>query len=48
MTPWKKTDKLITKLIYHTIETGAVTAAVAVVDLILFVTFNDNFLHEVP
>ncbi|KAJ7279664.1 hypothetical protein C8J57DRAFT_1303904 [Mycena rebaudengoi] len=35
-TPWKTTDSLITKLIYHTVETSVVTAAVAILDLGLF------------
>jgi len=47
-TPWKKTDSIITKLIYHTVETGAVTSAVAIVELVLFLLYTDNFLHQVP
>ncbi|KAJ7145747.1 hypothetical protein C8R44DRAFT_755795 [Mycena epipterygia] len=47
-TPWKKTDTIIAKLIYHTIETGAVTAFVAVVEVVFFIVYNANFLHLVP
>jgi hypothetical protein len=35
-TPWKTTDSLITKLIYHTIETSAITVVFALLDLGLF------------
>ncbi|KAJ7474299.1 hypothetical protein FB451DRAFT_1248520 [Mycena latifolia] len=47
-TPWKKTDGLITKLIYHTVQTGAVTSIVAVVDVVLFILYPGNYLHEAP
>jgi len=46
--PWKKTDTIIQKLIYHTIETGAVSAVVAVVDVVLFTVDPNNFLHIAP
>ncbi|KAJ7474318.1 hypothetical protein FB451DRAFT_286964 [Mycena latifolia] len=44
-TPWKKTDGLITKLIYHTVQTGAVTSFVALVDVVLFIMYPGNYLH---
>ncbi|KAF8140818.1 hypothetical protein K438DRAFT_1879271 [Mycena galopus ATCC 62051] len=47
-TPWKKTDSLITKLIYNTVETGAVTSVVAIADAVLFTKFPDNNIHQVP
>ncbi|KAJ7474304.1 hypothetical protein FB451DRAFT_1248558 [Mycena latifolia] len=47
-TPWKKTDSLITKLIYHTVQTGAVTSIVALVDVVLFIVYPGNYLHETP
>ncbi|KAJ7474329.1 hypothetical protein FB451DRAFT_1248635 [Mycena latifolia] len=47
-TPWKKTDGLITKLIYHTVQTGAVTSFVALVDVVLFIMYPGNYLHETP
>ncbi|KAF8144072.1 hypothetical protein K438DRAFT_1945585 [Mycena galopus ATCC 62051] len=36
-TPWKKTDTLINKLIFNTVETGAVTSIVATVGVVLFI-----------
>ncbi|KJA21627.1 hypothetical protein HYPSUDRAFT_685147 [Hypholoma sublateritium FD-334 SS-4] len=46
---FQPTDSLITKLIINTVETGAVTAATALVQLILFLTMgNSNFVFEVP
>ncbi|KAJ7474316.1 hypothetical protein FB451DRAFT_1558471 [Mycena latifolia] len=47
-TPWNKTDGLITKLIYHTVQTGAVTSFVAIVDVVLFIMYPAIFLHETP
>ncbi|KAJ7671863.1 hypothetical protein B0H17DRAFT_1084848 [Mycena rosella] len=47
-TPWKKTDGLITKLIFNTVETGAVTSIVAIVDVALFILYPDTYLHEAP
>ncbi|KAJ6626601.1 hypothetical protein B0H10DRAFT_1997836 [Mycena sp. CBHHK59/15] len=48
-TPWKETDRLITKLTYHTIETGAVTAVVAIVDLAFFFgTPPGTYLAGIP
>ncbi|KAJ7058078.1 hypothetical protein C8F01DRAFT_1149430 [Mycena amicta] len=46
--PWKKTDSLITKLIFHSVETGAVTTVAAAVELGLFISHPENFMHEVP
>ncbi|KAF8182834.1 hypothetical protein K438DRAFT_1975475 [Mycena galopus ATCC 62051] len=48
MTPWKKTDTIITKLIYHTVETGAVTAIVAILDMVLFLIYPQYLFHVVP
>jgi hypothetical protein len=47
-TPWKKTDSLITKLIYNTVETGAGTSLVAIADAVLFTKFPDNNINQVP
>ncbi|KAJ7671878.1 hypothetical protein B0H17DRAFT_1084881 [Mycena rosella] len=47
-TPWKKTDGLITRLIYNTVENGAVTSIVALVDVVLFLWNPDVYLHEAP
>ncbi|KAJ7124008.1 hypothetical protein C8R43DRAFT_1031545 [Mycena crocata] len=46
--PWRRTDTLITKLIYNTLETGAVTSVVALFDVVLFITFPANNLHQTP
>jgi hypothetical protein len=46
--PWSKSDSIITKLIYNTVETGAVTAVVAIVDVVLFISYPGNYLHEAP
>ncbi|KAF8152777.1 hypothetical protein K438DRAFT_1623224, partial [Mycena galopus ATCC 62051] len=48
MTPWKKTDTIITKLIYHTVETGAVTAIIAILDMVLFLIYPQYLFHVVP
>ncbi|KAJ7744041.1 hypothetical protein DFH07DRAFT_1063455 [Mycena maculata] len=45
-TPWKRTDSLITKLIYNTIETGAITSVLAICDVTLFILFPQNNLHQ--
>ncbi|KAJ7068846.1 hypothetical protein C8F01DRAFT_1247332 [Mycena amicta] len=47
-TPWKRMDGLLAKLIYNTIETGAVTSVVAVADVILFILFPQTNLHQTP
>ena len=41
-------DALITRLMRVTIETGTMTASVASLDLILFLTFKHNNLHMAP
>ena len=46
--PFKKTETLITKLIVHTVETGIVTVITATVDLALYLSFPNMFLHIVP
>ncbi|KAJ7127438.1 hypothetical protein C8R43DRAFT_1027992 [Mycena crocata] len=48
VTPWTPTDSLIKKLLYHTVETGAVTAITAGVELILFILYPETFLDEIP
>ncbi|KAF7300097.1 hypothetical protein MKEN_01332900 [Mycena kentingensis (nom. inval.)] len=47
-TPWKRTDSLITKLIYNVIETGAITSVVACADVALFITRPTDNLHQTP
>ncbi|KAJ6550158.1 hypothetical protein B0H19DRAFT_1160520 [Mycena capillaripes] len=47
-TPWKRTDSLITKLIYNTVETGAVTSIMAIADVVLFITLPRTNLHQTP
>ncbi|KAJ7673748.1 hypothetical protein DFH06DRAFT_1173192 [Mycena polygramma] len=47
-TPWKRTDSLVTKLIYNTVQTGAVTSIVAVADVVLFITLPATNLHQWP
>ncbi|KAJ7192564.1 hypothetical protein GGX14DRAFT_479904 [Mycena pura] len=47
-TPWKRTDTLISKLIYNTVETGAITTVVAIADVILFILFSQTNLHQAP
>ncbi|KAJ7934281.1 hypothetical protein B0H13DRAFT_650201 [Mycena leptocephala] len=47
-TPWQKTDTLITKLIFNTVETGAVTTIVATVEIVLFILFPATNLDQLP
>ncbi|KAJ7055836.1 hypothetical protein C8F01DRAFT_447206 [Mycena amicta] len=47
-TPWKRTDSIITKLIYHVIETGAITSVVAIIDVVLFILYSQTNLHQTP
>ncbi|KAF8207869.1 hypothetical protein K438DRAFT_1962138 [Mycena galopus ATCC 62051] len=47
-TPWKQTDTIIRKLIFNTVETGAVTTIVAIVEAILFVLFPTTNLGQLP
>ncbi|KAJ6522958.1 hypothetical protein DFH09DRAFT_200119 [Mycena vulgaris] len=47
-TPWKQTDTIIRKLIFNTVETGAVTTIVAIVEAILFVLFPTTNLGQFP
>ncbi|TFK50443.1 hypothetical protein OE88DRAFT_1735991 [Heliocybe sulcata] len=44
----RRTDRLVDRLVRLTIETGTVTASVAVVDVVLFNTFKHNNLHMCP
>lgn len=39
---------MLNKLVAHTIETGAVTAVTAGVDLVLFLIYKQEFVHLVP
>ncbi|KAJ7623849.1 hypothetical protein DFH06DRAFT_1305270 [Mycena polygramma] len=48
MTSWKKTDSILTKLIFHTVQTGAVTSIAAIVEVVLFLVYPQFFYHEVP
>ncbi|KAF7324501.1 hypothetical protein MKEN_00490800 [Mycena kentingensis (nom. inval.)] len=45
-TPWKSTDSVVTKLIYNTVETGAITSVVAIVDVTLFIKYTDTNYHQ--
>ncbi|KAG2341896.1 hypothetical protein BDR05DRAFT_935901 [Suillus weaverae] len=47
-TGFRATDSMLNKLIRITIETGMVTAMIAIVELTLFLTFKHNFYHVVP
>ncbi|KAJ6595168.1 hypothetical protein DFH09DRAFT_1136354 [Mycena vulgaris] len=47
-TPWKSTDSTLTKLIYITVNSGAITTVVAIADVVLFMLYPDNYLHETP
>jgi len=44
----KQTEKMLTRLVRLTIETGVATAATATVDLTLFFVFKNNNLHVMP
>ncbi|KAJ7788517.1 hypothetical protein B0H14DRAFT_3892409 [Mycena olivaceomarginata] len=48
ITPWTKTDNVIRKLIYHTVETGAVTAIAATVEVVVYLLYPQYFFDEVP
>jgi len=45
---FRSTDALITRLINNSVQSGGVTAVCAGVELILFLRFKDNTLHDVP
>ncbi|KAJ6540861.1 hypothetical protein DFH09DRAFT_1368508 [Mycena vulgaris] len=47
-TPWKNTDSLITKLISHTIQTGALTSIVVILDLALFFAYSSSYFPGIP
>ncbi|KAF8643220.1 hypothetical protein AX16_009154 [Volvariella volvacea WC 439] len=47
-TGFKKTQMLVTKLIKLTVETGAITATIATLDVILFLVFQEKNYHTVP
>ncbi|PFH46699.1 hypothetical protein AMATHDRAFT_7492 [Amanita thiersii Skay4041] len=44
----KKTETILTKLIIHTVETGAITALTTSADVVLFLMYKDTYLHLVP
>lgn len=46
--PWNHTAAMVNKLIIHAIETGAVTAVTALVDLVLFELYKDTSIHQAP
>ncbi|KAJ7699531.1 hypothetical protein B0H17DRAFT_1196159 [Mycena rosella] len=35
-------------ILSHTVETGAITSIVAILDVVLFILFPNNYLHEAP
>jgi len=45
---YDRTDYIIEQLVKMTVETGTVTAAVSIIDLVLFLLFKDNNLHVAP
>ncbi|KAK0226569.1 hypothetical protein IW262DRAFT_776552 [Armillaria fumosa] len=47
-TGFRRTRIIVTKLICLTVETGSVTAVVALLNLILFVAFPDKFFYRTP
>ena len=47
-TSFKKTHDLVNKLIRLTVETGALTATIAVIDLILFLAASNTDYHITP
>jgi len=44
----KETNTLISRMVAHTIQTGAITAITAAVEIALFVTFPTDNKHVVP
>ncbi|KAF5368898.1 hypothetical protein D9758_002938 [Tetrapyrgos nigripes] len=44
----KRSETLITRLLVNAVNTGAVTAIAAFIDLILFVVYKDNNYHQAP
>jgi hypothetical protein len=45
---FKKTDDIVSRLIAQSIETGAITAVAAGLELILFLVYQNNTLHDIP
>jgi len=41
----KSTRAMVKNLVIHSVETGTVTVAAALLDLVLFLVFPDNYLH---
>ncbi|PFH47408.1 hypothetical protein AMATHDRAFT_6754 [Amanita thiersii Skay4041] len=46
--PLKQTEDLVTKLIILTVETGAITAAMACIELVLFLVNTNNYTYFAP
>lgn len=44
--PWGHTSTMVNKLVIHAIETGAVTALTALLDLLLFELFKNTSIHQ--
>ena len=42
------TDALLSRLVRLTVETGALTASVSLLDLVFFTAFRHNNLHMTP
>lgn len=47
-TGFRKTDRLVTRLIRITVETAMVTTTTAIVGLILYLVYKKNNLHMIP
>ncbi|KAI0788169.1 hypothetical protein C8Q74DRAFT_661064 [Fomes fomentarius] len=44
----RKSDNMVNKLVTLVVETGTLTATVAIVDVICFTAYSDTLLHECP
>ncbi|KAI0749992.1 hypothetical protein C8Q80DRAFT_1165165 [Daedaleopsis nitida] len=44
----RKSDNMVNRLIVLVVETGTITAAVAIADLVCFTAYSDTLLHECP
>ncbi|KAF8491762.1 hypothetical protein JB92DRAFT_2752710, partial [Gautieria morchelliformis] len=47
-TGYANTDRVLSRLVRLTVETGLMTASVATIDLILFLVFQHNSVHLIP
>jgi hypothetical protein len=45
LTPFRKTETLINGLIFNAVETGTVTTIFALLELVLYLKYPDNFIH---